>query len=312
MVSARIPATVSTSTLSGLVRWIDRDGVGDDESVDLALRDALERGAVEETVRRARVDRQRSCLLERGGARDQRPGRVDDVVRHHDDLLLDLADDGGDACDLLLGPLLVQDDEVAADHLGELAGELRAPRVRRDRGDRLLEVEVAHVLGEERDRRHVVDGDVEEALYLAGMEIHREHAIRARRLQHVGDEAGRDRLARPRLLVLPRVEVPRDDRRDPLRGGEPRRVDHDQELHEVPVDRIARRLDDEHVRTPDRLLVPAVGLAVRERLELDVPELDVRAARRSAAPGRGSSDPRTASVASGARSRSRGPTSSSG
>ena len=58
-----------------------------------------------------------------------------------------------------------------------------------DRGDRLLEVEVANVLREERDRRHVVDRDVEEALHLAGVEVHREHAVGAGGLEHVGDEA---------------------------------------------------------------------------------------------------------------------------
>ncbi len=59
----------------------------------------------------------------------------------------------------------------------------------RHRCDRLLQLEVTDVLREERDRRHVVDGDVEEALHLAGVEIHREHAVGAGGLQHVRDEA---------------------------------------------------------------------------------------------------------------------------
>ena len=62
-----------------------------------------------------------------------------------------------------------------------------------------------------------------------------------------------------------------------------RRVDHDQQLHEVLVDRVAAGLDDEHVRAANRLLVAAVRLAVRERLQLRSRRARRRAARRSAA-----------------------------
>ena len=51
------------------------------------------------------------------------------------------------------------------------------------------EIEIPDVLREERDRRHVVDRDVEEALHLAGVEVHREHAVGAGGLQHVRDQA---------------------------------------------------------------------------------------------------------------------------
>ena len=37
----------------------------------------------------------------------------------------------------------------------------------------------------------MVDGDLEEALHLAGVEVHREHAVGAGGLQQVGDEASR-------------------------------------------------------------------------------------------------------------------------
>ena len=47
-----------------------------------------------------------------------------------------------------------------------------------------------------------------------------------------------------------------------------------QQLHQVLVDRLAAGLDDEDVGAADRLVVAAVRLAVRERLELDLAELD--------------------------------------
>ena len=67
------------------------------------------------------------------------------------------------------------------------------------------QAEVAEVRREELQRGHVVDRDREEALDLARVEIHRQDAVDARELEHVGEEARRDRLARLRLAVLARV-----------------------------------------------------------------------------------------------------------
>ena len=92
--------------------------------------------------------------------------------------------------------------------------------------------------GEEGQRRHVVDGDREEALDLAGVQVHRQDPVGAGDLQDVGDEARRDRLARLRLAVLARIREERDHRGDALGRPELRGLDHLEELHQVPVDRL--------------------------------------------------------------------------
>ena len=168
--------------------------------------------------------------------------------------------------DVVRGPRLVHDRELGLDHLREALGLLGAAGVGRDRDDALaVEAEVAEVAREERQRRHVVDGDREEALDLAGVEVHRQDPVGAGDLEQVGDEAGRDRLARLRLAVLAGVREERDHGGDALRGAELRRLDHLQELHQVLVDRAAAGLDEEDVGAADRLVVADVGLAVRER-----------------------------------------------
>jgi hypothetical protein len=87
------------------------------------------------------------------------------------------------------GTRLVHDREVGGDHFGELERVFRTARVGRDRDDALAgETQIAEVLREQRQRRHVVDGDREEALNLACVEVHRQHAVGARELEHVGDE----------------------------------------------------------------------------------------------------------------------------
>ena len=119
----------------------------------------------------------------------------------------------------------------------------------------------------------MVDRDREETLDLAGMQVHRQHPVGAGELEHVGDEPAGDRLPRLRLAVLARVGEPRDDGGDALRGRELRRLDHQEELHQVAIDRLGARLDDEDVGAADRFRVAHVRLVVRERSQLDVAEL---------------------------------------
>ena len=260
-------------------------------------------------MRRAGVDLGRAGLAQRLGAGDQRAAGDDHVVAHDRDLALDVADHLGDLGDVVRGPRLVQDREVGLEHLGEAA----APSSRGRRRARPTTTPsprkplVAEVLREERQRGHVVDRDREEALDLAGVEVHRQHAVGAGGLEHVGDELGRDRLARRRLLVLARVGEPGHDGGDPLRRGELRRVDHDQQLHQVVVRPASLPgLDDEDVGAADRLLVAAVDLAVGERLQLDLAELDAELLGDPLARARGSSGRRRASAASAGRARSSG------
>jgi hypothetical protein len=63
----------------------------------------------------------------------------------------------------------------------------------------------------------------------------------------IGDQLGRDRRARPRFAILTGVAEIGDDRRDAMRRSAPQRVDHDQQLHQIVVGRVGRRLDDEGV-----------------------------------------------------------------
>ena len=75
------------------------------------------------------------------------------------------------------------------------------------------DAEVAEVVREERQRGHVVDRDREEALDLPRVQVHRQDAVGAGELKHVGDEARGDRLARLGLAVLTCVRVAAGRRR---------------------------------------------------------------------------------------------------
>jgi hypothetical protein len=129
------------------------------------------------------------------------------------------------------------------------------------------------VVGQQRQCGEVVEGNVEEALDLPGVEIDRQHSIHSCDLVEVRHKARRDRLAPEGLLVLAGVGIERDHRRDALGGSPTQSVDHDQVLHEVDVDRIARTLDHEGVLAPHRLRKANVGLGVGVGRDLDFAEL---------------------------------------
>jgi hypothetical protein len=183
-------------------------------------------------------------------------------------VLRDVADHVRDLHVAVGGTLLGENSQLTAEHLGELLRELDAAGVGRDHDDLVAwQPEVQEVLLEHRQRGHVVDRHAEEALDLAGMQVHREDAIDARRLQHVRHQTRGDGLARRRFLVLARVREPRHDGGDALRRGQASRVDHDQELDEVVVARARAGLDQEDVGASHRLVEAHVRLGVGEGLE---------------------------------------------
>ena len=145
---------------------------------------------------------------------------------------------------------------------------LHSAGVRRDDheiGDPELLLEV--VL-QERQRREVIEGEVEEPLDLTAVQIDGDHPIGSGRREEVRHELRRDRLARQRLLVLPRVAVVRDDGGDALGRRALHRVDHHELLHDGLVDRRAVRLDHEHIGATDAVVGAHVDLGRREPADL--------------------------------------------
>src|SRR4029079_18298148 len=97
----------------------------------------------------------------------------------------------------------------------------------------------------------IVRRDVEEALDLSGMEIDGQDAVGARLGDQVCHQLGGDRGARTDFAVLPGIAEIGNDGGDALGTRAPKRVDHDQKLHQIVVGGKARRLDDEHVLAAD-------------------------------------------------------------
>ena len=148
----------------------------------------------------------------------------------------------------------------------------------------LTTTQVAVVLALQVGQQHragvdVVDRDVEEALDLVGVQVHRQHALDADRLQQVGHHLGADRHARAaRAAVLAGVAEVGDHGGDAACAGALERIDHDQQFHQVLVRRRAGRLHDEDVAGAHVLADLDRDLAVGEAADRRLAELDAQVA----------------------------------
>jgi hypothetical protein len=127
---------------------------------------------------------------------------------------------------------------------------LRLPsRVSQVRGDHngVAQVTGAEVRGELGSGVQVVHRDAEEPVHLRGVQCHGKHAVGAGGGEQIGDQAGTDGDSRGVLLVGAGVRVVRYDRGDPGRRGASRRIQHQQQLHQVLLYRRDQRLDEVHV-----------------------------------------------------------------
>jgi hypothetical protein len=124
------------------------------------------------------------------------------------------------------------------------------------RTDRSLWQAIAERAAQRRHRRQAVDGGVEEALDLRGVQVDRDDVTDADGLQQVGDHAGHDRLAAAVPLVRAPIAEVGHDGRDVPGAGAAAGVGQGQKLHQALVHRRRGRLDDEHLPPADRLEQP--------------------------------------------------------
>ena len=121
--------------------------------------------------------------------------------------------------------------------------------------------------------QQVVHGDVEEALDLAGVQVHGQHPVRACGHDHVGHQLGGDGIAALGLAVLAGIAEIGDHGGDAPGGGPAAGVDHDQQLHEAVIDGLAGGVDEKHVAAADGFVQGDGHLAVGEGLYLGLAQL---------------------------------------
>src|SRR5699024_11605220 len=175
-----------------------RQGVGGDDLTGAALAEALAGRAGEHAVGRRDDHVARTGVLQHLHSTCDGATGVDHVVQQHAGAALDVADHavGGDLVGYVdVAGLVDEGQRSAAQLVGPLLGLLHATGVRGDDHDVVQVVVLLDVLGQDRQRVHVIDRAIEEALNLVGVQIHGDQAVRASSLKQVSDQTGGDWLA---------------------------------------------------------------------------------------------------------------------
>ena len=240
-------------------------GVGADELFDGAGGEAFEGHFAEDGVGDACEDAFGAAFFKEAGGGGEGAGGFGHVVDEEDVAAFDFADDI-DGLDLGGAAAVLGDNgEVCAEGFREGVGHFDAADVRGDDDEPAAdEALLAEVAGEDWLGVEVVDGDVEEALDLSGVEVDGEDAVYACGGEEVGDEFGGDGDARLVFAVLAGVAEEGDDGGDPLSAGAPCGVDHDEQFHDVVIGGRAGGLDDEDIAAADVFVDFDEAFTVRE------------------------------------------------
>ena len=250
-------------------------GVGYDQFLDDAVLQNFGGFAREHGVGGVAVDVARAVAAYGvGGGYDGAAG-ADFVV--HDDgcLVAHVADEGCGFYALLVADThLFDDGKMRVEPVRHVAGALGVAGVRRHDDGVVLHLPVPEVVRQTGDCAEFVEGDVEEALYLSGVQLEGEHAVCACGLDEVCDEAGGDWHAGLVFLVAARVGEVGDDGGYPARGRALCGVDHNQQFHYAVVDREGDGLYEEDILLAYVFPYSDEGVVVAELEDLALAQWD--------------------------------------
>jgi hypothetical protein len=165
---------------------------------------------------------------------------------------------------------LLDDGQRRVQELGESSRPLGEAEVGHDH--RIFDALLDEVVAEQVHGRQLIDGDVEEALDLALVKVHGQHAVGAGDADHVRDEACRDGYPGLVLLVRTAVGVVGHHSRDASGAGTLEGVDHDEQLHDRLLDGRAGGLHQEHVALTDVVQDAHEDVLVGELEDLATPQ----------------------------------------
>ena len=247
------------------------DGVQEQHFLDDTGLQTLVGGAGQNAVGGAGIDLLGAELHQGVGGVAQRTGGVHHIIVQNAGLALDVADDVHDLA--LVGSLaaLVHDGQVHVNLLSEVTGTGDRADVGRNNNELIVVAgllgELVHVvLHEGGGAQQVIQGNVEEALNLAGVQVHGQDTVGAGHGDHVGHQLGGDGIAALGLAVLTGVAEVGDDGGDAAGGSTAAGIDHDQQLHQVVIDGLAGGLNQENVGAADGLLQGNGSFAVGKSL----------------------------------------------
>ena len=189
----------------------------------------------------------RALLLEGLRPFAQGVGGINHVIDDKAGFAFDVADDVHHFGHVGLGAAFVDNRQLSIQCLGHGTRTHHTANVRTDHHEVFvaLRLDFAQQYGGGVD---VIDGNIEEALDLVGVQIDGQQAVNACGGEHIGDQFGRNRhTRRTGAAVLAGIAKEGDGSGNPTGGRTLQRVHHSQDFHQVVVCRLASRLQHEYI-----------------------------------------------------------------
>lgn len=254
----------NSQLLALLLLFAQRHRVGDDDPREDAVVENVDGVTAENAVGDNGHDLGGAILREHLGGLGQGAAGIGHVVDQDGDLVSDVSHQHHAANDVGTRALLVNESKALVETIGYRGGALGTTGIGTD-NDNVLVAQV--LLDPSQDTGlsiQVVDGDVEEALDLTGVQVHGNDMVASGRDQHVGNELGGYGRSALVLLVLSGIGKVGENGGDAAGAGGATGVDHDEELHQAVVDVVrGRGLQNEDVLVSDRLADRHRGLLIR-------------------------------------------------
>ncbi len=196
----------------------------------------------------------------------QRAGGVNQVITQDAGLALYITDDVHNLGYVRTRTTLVDNRQTIIQLLAELAAAGYGAEIRRDNHDVVTAAAklTGNIRNQDGSAHQVVHRNIKEALQLLCVQIHGQHAVCASGSDDVSDQLCRDRITSLGLSVLTCIAEIRDNGGNTACGRTLACINHNEQFHQIVIDRVAGRLDEEYIRTANRLRDGNRNLAVCE------------------------------------------------
>ena len=213
----------------------------------------------------AGVNAGRAVLHNGGGGVAEAAAGVHHVVHQKGVFVLDVADQVHDLADVGTLAAFIDNGHRDSQFFSKFPGAGNRAEVRGNDDDIFraqLLGKLQEIGGKNRHTHQMVDRYVKKSLNLGGVQIHGQNAVSAGGGNQVGAELGGDRVAGLGFAVLAGIAEIGDNRGNAAGRGPLESVHHNQQFHQVVVNRTAGRLHYKDVRAAHRFLNGNRNLAV--------------------------------------------------
>ena len=203
------------------------------------------------------------------GTLAERTGSINHIINHDAGLALYIANQVHNLGTARARTTLLNDRNAGAQKVSHIAGTGNTAQVR-GYHNHILQVQALEILSQGRSSSQMIHRDIKEALNLACMQVNGHHAVQACSRHEVCHQLGRDRLTAAGLAVLASVCIIRHNCSHALGRCALAGICHNQQLHQVLVDRLTGWLNNKDVFSTNTFTNHDLNLTIVKMAHLSI------------------------------------------